>query len=139
MRKALSTAVLAVTSAAALYVAAPGRAAPQEAQTLLSVLDATPSKATTSTDCTFVIERSGDLSRTTRVEYDTDSGTAKEDRHFTAAIGVLDYAADETTKTIVVDVVKQKFRNSSFTLRIFNPSSNTSIQDEEGFCVLKRR
>jgi hypothetical protein len=139
MRSKAYLVVLAITFVGAMAVASPGRAQPQEQQTVLNVANATPFKATKSTDCTFRVERSGDLSRTTRVEYDTDSGTAKEGRHFTEAIGVLEYAADETTKTIVVDVVKQKFRHSSFTLRVFSPSSNTTIDDEEGFCVIRKR
>jgi hypothetical protein len=139
MHRLVSFALGAAVVAAGFWVAAPGRAQPQEQQTILNVSDATPKKATTSTDCTFTVQRIGSLSRTTRVEFDTDSGRAKEDRHFTAAIGVLEFAADEASKTIVVDVIKQKFRHSDFTLRVFNPSSNTTIDDEEGFCVLKRR
>lgn len=139
MRKSFSLLVAVLLLGAGLWAAAPGRAAPVEKQTALDVVDATPHKATKATDCTFNVARSGELSRTTRVEYDTDSGTAKEARHFVKTVGVLDYAAGETSKTIVVDVIKQKFRHSSFTLRIFNPSSNTTINDEEGFCVLHRR
>jgi hypothetical protein len=139
MRTRLSFAVLAFVTVAGLWAAGGTTAAPLEQQTILDVLEATPAKATKASGCTFTIQRSGDLARTSRVEYDTDSGTAKEDRHFVRAAGFVEFASDETTKTIVVDVIKQKFRFSSFTLRIFNPSANSNIGDEEGFCVLRRR
>ena len=56
----------------------------------------------TSSGSTFIITRSGNTSVPESVAYRTVSLSALEGQHFTAMSGTLDFAADETVKTVIV-------------------------------------
>lgn len=126
----------ALLTAGTIVVASPANA---QNGAILNVSDATPFKAKPGQSCTFTITRSGDTSSFVTVEYNTVSGTAKEDKHFVAMAGTLIFDAGQTTKVIDVIVCKQRFKNSSFTFELFGASDNATIDDASGFCVIKRK
>ena len=62
----------------------------------------TVTSSTSDNTTTFKIERSGADLPAQMVRYTTVSLTAFEDQHFSPVSGTLDFAAEETTKTIPV-------------------------------------
>ena len=58
--------------------------------------------STSGTTTTFTVTRSGDTSVAETVRYRTVSLSALEGQHFTAVSGTLNFAADETSKTVTV-------------------------------------
>jgi len=77
--------------------------------------------ATTKIDITLM--RSGDTSAPATIDYATADGTANERSDYLAALGTLRFAANETSKTISVFIVDDRFGESdeTFTVHLTNP------------------
>src|SRR5439155_19619718 len=54
---------------------------------------------------TVTVNRIGDTSSAASVRYATSDGTAKEGKDYTAAFGVLNFAAGETSKSFTVLII----------------------------------
>jgi hypothetical protein len=75
----------------------------------------------------ITVTRSGDVSGMASVAFATSNGTAKEGKDYTAAFGLLNFAAGETTKTFPILIIDNAFIDGSRTVSIAlsNPSGVT--------------
>jgi hypothetical protein len=71
----------------------------------------------------LTVTRSGDTSGAASVDYASMDGTASERSDYLAALGTLHFAAGESSKTIPVFIVDDRFGESSetFTVNLSNP------------------
>jgi hypothetical protein len=76
---------------------------------------------------TVTVNRTGDTSNAASVRYATSDGTAKEGRDYTAAFGVLNFAASETSKTFPVLIINNSYAEGARTvnLTLSNPTGAT--------------
>lgn len=81
----------------------------------------------------FVLTRSGSTGGSASVNYATSSGTAVSPGDFTAASGTVNFAANETSKTINVSTVDDSSVESSetMTVTLSSPSSGLTISDDQ--------
>ncbi|MGH9875376.1 MAG: Calx-beta domain-containing protein [Pyrinomonadaceae bacterium] len=77
--------------------------------------------ATTNLDLT--VTRTGDSSNAATIEYASSDGTASERSDYLAALGTLHFAAAETSKTITVFIVDDRFGETpeTFNVNLTNP------------------
>jgi Bacterial Ig domain/Calx-beta domain/WD40-like Beta Propeller Repeat/Domain of unknown function (DUF4214) len=97
-------------------------APPNEVQFSASTATATETlNATTKVDLT--VTRTGNLSGAAMVTYENSDGTASDRSDYLAAVGSLRFAAGETTKTISVFIVDDRFGESAetFNVTLSNP------------------
>jgi Ca2+-binding RTX toxin-like protein len=82
---------------------------------------------------TFTVTRSGDLTQASSVNYSTADGTATAGSDYTAATGSVDFAAGETTKTIVVAITNDSAveANEMFDVNL-SRGTNALIKDGTG-------
>ena len=75
----------------------------------------------------ITVTRSGNSSGTSSVGYATSTGTAKEGRNYVAAVGVVSFAAGETSKTFPVLIIDNAFIDGARTvnLTLSTPSGAT--------------
>src|SRR5205807_4913415 len=75
----------------------------------------------------ITVTRSGNSSGTSSVGYATSTGTAKEGRNYVAAVGVVSFAAGETSKTFPVLIIDNAFidRARTVNLTLSTPSGAT--------------
>jgi hypothetical protein len=81
-------------------------------------------------DCTTVtitVNRIGDSSGTASVDYNTSNVTATDRKDFNTALGRLQFAAGETSKSFVVLINEDSFveGNETFNVNLTNPSGAT--------------
>ncbi len=71
----------------------------------------------------LLVTRTGDLSGTATVDYDSNAGSASERRDYTTAAGVLRFAPGEAAKTITVFITDDKYteQDETFTVTLSNP------------------
>jgi uncharacterized repeat protein (TIGR01451 family) len=76
---------------------------------------------------TVTVTRSGDASSAASVRYATSDGTAKEGKDYTAAFGVLTFAAGETSKTFPVLIIDNGYVGGTrgVNLTLSNPTGST--------------
>jgi hypothetical protein len=76
---------------------------------------------TTKVDVT--VARSGDLSGSATIDYATADGTASSRSDYEAAIGTLRFGANESTKTVTLFIVDDRFQENpeTFNLNLSNP------------------
>ena len=89
---------------------------------------------------TFTVTRSGDTSVAETVRYRTVSLSALEGQHFTAVSGTLNFAADETSKTVTVT---ERTATEMFQYAASSGSSGYrlyrfEVLDENGFLLASR-
>ena len=77
--------------------------------------------ATTKVD--LVVTRTGTTTAEARVDYTTSDGTASDRSDYLAALGILHFAANETSKTITAFIVDDRFGESpeTFNITLSNP------------------
>src|ERR1700754_20391 len=77
----------------------------------------------------ITVTRSGDLDRAVSVDYATSDGTAKQVTDYSAALGTLNFAAGETTKTFAVSITEDSYveGTETATLTLRNPSISAVI------------
>ncbi len=75
----------------------------------------------------ITVARSGDTSAAATIDYATADGTASERSDYLAALGTLRFAANETSKTITVFIVDDRFGESdeTFNVNLTNPAGST--------------
>jgi hypothetical protein len=78
---------------------------------------------------TLTVNRSGNTANPATLSFATVDGTAVAGVDYTAASGTVEFAAGETTKTVVVPVVRNAGGQptSTFTVVLSNPASGTAI------------
>ena len=80
---------------------------------------------------TFTVSRSGDLTKASSVNYSTGNGTAAAGSDYTAAVGTLNFAAGEATKTVTVAIVNDTTVESPETFTV-NLSGGTNVVIKDG-------
>lgn len=75
------------------------------------------------------VRRTGDVSQASAVDYATEDGTARAGVHYTAASGVLKFAAGESVKQIVVPIIDNDLPESDvlFAIRLLNPTQESKL------------
>ncbi|GJL95475.1 MAG: hypothetical protein DHS20C05_18800 [Hyphococcus sp.] len=88
----------------------------------------TDSSADEGDDVTFTVTRAGDTSAVSSVDYATSVGTAGAS-DFTATSGTLNFAANDTSKTIIVPLTEDAIyeMGEAFTLTLSNPATPAII------------
>lgn len=90
--------------------------------------------ATEGGNLVFTVTRSGAVTSAVSVNYATASGSATSGSDFTAASGTLNFAANETSKTITVATIDDALTESTETLTITlsSPSAGAAITTATG-------
>jgi len=88
---------------------------------------------------TVTVHRSGDLTQAGHVSYSTVGGTATAGTDYTPAAGILDFAANEDTKTFTVDIPADNVDDSGETigLQLASPSSGTVASQSSAITILE--
>jgi hypothetical protein len=76
--------------------------------------------------------RTGDLSGTSTINYSTSDGTASEKSDYTTALGTLQFAPGESSKTVTVFITTDVFQESqeTFNLNLSNPVGAQLVPSE---------
>jgi Ca2+-binding RTX toxin-like protein len=82
----------------------------------------------------FTLTRSGDLSKTSSVNYATANGTASAGLDYTAASGTVTFAPGQATATVSVQIINDTLVESPETLML-NLSGGTNITISDGQAV----
>lgn len=81
----------------------------------------------------FTVTRSGDLSKTSAVNYATANGTAIAGSDYSAVQGTLNFAAGQATATVTVQVTNDTLVESAETLKLnLTGGTNVSVADGSG-------
>ncbi len=90
---------------------------------------ATLSVAEDAGSVTVTVSRSGDQPRPFTVEVVSVPGTGQAGADYSLVTATLDFAADETSKTISVPILNDALRESdeNFQLKLINPSANVTL------------
>jgi parallel beta-helix repeat protein len=85
---------------------------------------------------TVAVSRTGDTSGAASVRYATNDGTAKEGRDYTAAFGLLNFAAGETSKSFPLLIIDNAFVDGARTVNVTLASPNgTSLTTQSDAAV----
>lgn len=73
------------------------------------------------------VTRTGDTSRAAVVDFATVAGTASDRSDYTPALGILEFAPGETSKTINIPIIDDAFteQDETFSLTLANPTNAT--------------
>jgi hypothetical protein len=99
----------------------------------LAVNNVTVTAGSAVTHAVFTVTRSGDLTKTSSVKFATANSSAVSPGDYTAQSGTLDFAINQSTTTISVDVAAQISHQSTktFDVNLTSPVSAT-ISDSQG-------
>src|SRR5262249_50410201 len=79
---------------------------------------------------TITITRAGDTTSAATVDWATSDGTALQRTNYTIGSGTVSFASGETSKTFLVLITKDAYRenpNVALNLTLSNPTGNTSL------------
>ncbi|MGF1601254.1 MAG: DUF4347 domain-containing protein [Thermosynechococcaceae cyanobacterium] len=98
-----------------------------DAPSTLSVSDTAVSVSEGETTATITIQRSGDVSGASSVNFNTNNGTASADSDYTATSGTLYFVAGQTTQVISIPILDDALTESSetFSVTLSNPTGAT--------------
>lgn len=85
-----------------------------------------------STSITLTVRRSGDLSKSTTVDYATANGTARSGTDYTVRSGTLTFLPGITTQNIIIPITNDSDteQNEIFSVHLSSPSNGSSINTE---------
>jgi hypothetical protein len=104
-----------------------------QAPPALSINDS-PS-ATVSSDCYFTVTLSRAAGNIVTVNFASEGGGSQ----VSSTNGTLTFAPGETSKPVVVDVIKQKKKKGEVEAVLSNATGGATIRDARGKCVIKKR
>jgi hypothetical protein len=83
--------------------------------------------------------RTGDLSVTSSVNYETSDGTASERTDYTTALGTLNFAPGESSKTFTVFITNDVFQESAETinLTLSNPVGTLLVSPDKSLLTIQ--